>query len=248
MQLTKDLQNDLNSILEQVELKERKKAYKMVISKEVKDRDWETVILSWMDMKNYKKNPVVLIDHSYKVESIVGKTTKLKIEWDELIADFHFIDTENWKLAETLYEAWLLKASSIGFLAKERDNQDYTKITKSELLEWSLVAVPANAESLSLDEKTITKAKNLWLIKEVEDNKEEQQETETKTNEMEEIKAELAEIKSILKGLADDKAEKETSIAKEEADIKAKKEFLQAINKWISSSLEKIKLLEKMDN
>jgi hypothetical protein len=33
-----------------------------------------------MDLKAYKKNPVVLLDHSYKVENIVGKTTKIYIE------------------------------------------------------------------------------------------------------------------------------------------------------------------------
>jgi len=36
-------------------------------------------------------------------------------------------------------------------MVKERNANDFTKITKSELLEWSLVAVPANAEALSLD-------------------------------------------------------------------------------------------------
>lgn len=249
MLYTDKLREQLEKNLQNIELKERKTKYSMIISKEVEDRDWETVILSWMDMKNYKKNPVVLIDHSYKVESIVGKTTKLKMNWNQLEADFVFVDTENGKLAEKLYEAGLLKASSIGFLAKERDPQDYRKITKSELLEWSLVAVPANASALSLDEKTMTKAMELWLIKEVEEEVEEEiadDDNVEKANELDEIKAELAEIKSILKSLADDKAEQKTQdqeIAKQEADIKAKKELLQAINKGVSDTLAKMKLL-----
>jgi hypothetical protein len=113
MLYTEKLEVELKSVLETVELKERKTKYNMIVSKEVKDRDGETVMLDGMDMKNYKKNPVVLIDHSYKVEDIVGKTTKLKRDGNELIAEFVFIDTPKGELAEKLYEAGLLKASSI---------------------------------------------------------------------------------------------------------------------------------------
>jgi len=238
MKYTELLKKDLFDIIDKIELKERKNKYNMIISKEVKDRDGETVLLSWLDVKNYKKNPVVLIDHKYTIDSIVWKTTKIKVDWKNLIAEFNFIDTENWKLAEKLYEAGLLKASSIWFLAKERDNGDYTKITKSELLEWSLVAVPANAEALSLDEKTIKKAIDIWLLTKWEEEDIE----EIKTNEFDEIKKDIKEIKNILKSLADDKAEKK-QIAENEAEIKAKKELLQAINKGISDTLYKIKSL-----
>lgn len=164
MLITEKLAWELSKIFEWLELKERQTTYKMIISKEVKDRDWETIIVSWIDTKQYKKNPVVLLDHSYKVENIVGKTTKIYIEWNELIADFVFVDTENWEMAEKLYNAWVLKASSIGFIPKERDSNDFTKITKCELLEWSLVAVPCNQDALSLDWKLFEEAKSKGFI------------------------------------------------------------------------------------
>ena len=243
MLYTENLEAELKTVLENLELKERKTNYRMVISKEVKDRDWEIISIDWLDLKNYKKNPVVLLDHSYKVENIVWKTIKLKKEWKELIADFVFVDTENGQLAEKLYEAWLLKASSIWFIVKERNTNDFTQITKSELLEWSLVAVPANAEALSLDWKLYEDAKTKGFI--IEETKEEKQKEETKTKtktEMEEIKIELAEIKSILKTLVDDKTEKE-EVEKEAKEVLEKKQTLQTIDRDLSSILRNMKNL-----
>jgi len=240
MLYTEKLKKELDTVLQEVELKERKTTYNMVISKEIKDRDWETVILDWLDMKNYKKNPVVLLDHSYKVENIVWKTIRLKREGKNLIAEFVFIDSENGKLAEKLYEAWLLKASSIWFISKKRDEKDFSRIMESELLEWSLVAVPANAEALSIDWKLYEEAKIKWFIK--EEKKEEVKEEIKEVNELEEIKKELAEIKSILKTFVDDKTKKE-EVENEAKVILAKKQTLQSIDSDLSSILRNMKNL-----
>ena len=184
-----------------------------------------------MDLKNYKKNPVVLLDHSYKVENIVAKTTKLTMEDNTLVADFVFIDTENGKLAQKLYEAGLLKASSIGFMAKQRDQNDFSKIIKSELLEWSLVAVPANAEALSLDAKVMEEAISKGFIQKQE------------VNEMQDIKNELAEIKSILLALkTDDKEVKEIDNKKEK--VLKQKETLQQIDRAVGEALKNLKFLQ----
>lgn len=251
-----DLINELKSVIEnwykEINFKKQdKKVYKMIISKEVEDRDNETIILDWLDDKWYKKNPVVLIDHSYKIEDIVWKTIKLYKEWKTLYADFIFANTEKAKIIEQMYEEWFINASSIWFLVKQREEWDWKKINFSELLEWSLVVAWSNREALR--EKNIElyeKAEKSWLLKEIKtlDTKQEveQEEIKEEVNELDEIKKELAEIKTILKSLADDKAEEKTlkqEIADEEADIKAKKETLQAINKGLSDTLAKIKLL-----
>ena len=86
---------------------------------------------------------------------IVGKTKKLEVVGNELIAEFVFADTENGMLAKQLYEAGFLKTSSIGFMIQERDVNDRSRITRWELLEWSLVAVPSNREALSQDRKEL---------------------------------------------------------------------------------------------
>lgn len=233
MLLNETLATELKNILTNVELKERPTTYKMVISKEVPDRDGETVIINWIDLKNYKKNPVVLLDHNYKVENIVWKTIKITTEWNQLIADFVFIDTEKGALAEKLYNAWLLKASSIWFISKQRNPNDFSIIEKSELLEWSLVAVPCNQEALSLDWKTYEEAVQKWFI--IEEKKEE-------VTEMQEIKKELAEIKSLLKNLTDDKVKKE-EIEKQEQEALEKKQILQQIDNAVGVALKNIKLL-----
>jgi hypothetical protein len=46
MKYTELLKKDLFDIIDKIELKERKNKYNMIISKEVKDRDGETVLLS----------------------------------------------------------------------------------------------------------------------------------------------------------------------------------------------------------
>jgi phage head maturation protease len=54
-----------------------------------------------------------------------------------------------------------VKTVSIGFIPKQRSSNDRTIITKSEMLEFSFVAVPANPEALSLDGKIYQKCLDL---------------------------------------------------------------------------------------
>lgn len=158
MLYTKELADKLRKDLENIEIKaDGADVFNMIISVEKADRDGETILLAGGDLKNYKKNPVVLLNHRYAVESIVGKTTKLTVDGKNMIAQFIFADTELGQLAKKLYVGGFLKTASIGFIVFERDPNDRSIITKWELLEWSLVAVPANAAALSLDGKQIEK-------------------------------------------------------------------------------------------
>ena len=149
---TKELAEQLTKAIEAVEVKAlESETSKMIISEEKADRDGETIILAGGDFKNYKKNPVVLIDHSYKVDHIVGKTISLTLEGKQLIAEWQWADTEDAQTAKQLYDGGFLKTSSIGFIPLQRDESDRSIIIKWELLEWSLVAVPCNPNALSLD-------------------------------------------------------------------------------------------------
>jgi hypothetical protein len=47
-----------------------------------------------MDTKWYKKNPIVLEDHEYEIESIIGKTIRLYIDGNKMYADYVFADTD----------------------------------------------------------------------------------------------------------------------------------------------------------
>ena len=228
--LTKEIENSLAQVND---MKSNKEKYTMIISKEVEDRAGDVVLVSGVDFKNYKKNPIVLVDHDYRIEKIVGKTKNIKVEGKTLVAEFSFVDTETGRLAEKLYNEGFLKASSIGFIPKER-SEDRKTITKSELLEWSLVAVPCNADALSLDKKEIEEGieKGLILVKE-EPEQEEAEETE---DELKQIRADLSEIKSMLKLLTDNKENEERI-----EEIKEKKATIQSINNALSLALQNIK-------
>ena len=126
-----------------------------------------------------------------------------------LIAEFVFADTEYGNIARKLYEGGFLKTSSIGFIVKERQADNWRNITKCELLEWSLVAVPANPMAISLDAKEYKMALDSGLIKELV------------KDEMTTIKNELAEIKSMLKTLTDEG----TSLEEEVTKLRRKRVF-----------------------
>ena len=166
--------------------------FKVVVTTEWVDRDGEVIKADWIEFKNYMKNPVVLVDHSYKIESIVWKTLKIYQEGTKTIAEWVFAkDVEKADLIRTLYSQGFIKTVSIGFIAKKRDDKDRSTITKSEMLEFSFVAVPANPEALSLDGKIYQKCLDQGIIKEVKEDeeKEEKKEFTTETVKAEDLKA-----------------------------------------------------------
>lgn len=237
LQYTKELAEELAKAIESVEVKAvESQVSRMIISEEKADRDGETVILAGGDFVNYKKNPVVLMDHSYSVESIIGKTVSISVEGKKLIAEWVWAETEEAMLAKQLYDGGFLKTSSIGFIALQRSETDRSIITKWELLEWSLVAVPCNPNALSLDWKALYQK---WLeagfIKEGE-TIEEVQPTEFEAK----ILSEMSEIKAMLATLADGKV-KDEEMQKEAEELKEKKELIQTVNKALSLALENIK-------
>lgn len=149
--LTKSIKDFTNSLAE-IKGKD-KQTYRMVISQQTVDRDWDVVMIDGINIDYYMTSPVVLVNHEYKIEKIAGKTITLEKVGNQLIAEFIFADTELGQLAEKLYNGWFLKASSIGFLLKKRDQNNWAIITECELIEWSLVAVGSNRQALSLDAK-----------------------------------------------------------------------------------------------
>ena len=130
-----------------------------------------------------------------------------------------------------------MKTSSIGFIPLQRSETDRSIVTKWELLEWSLVAVPCNPNALSLDGKALyQKGIDVGFIKEGEAIVEVPQPTEFETK----ILSEMSEIKTLLKSLADGKVQSE-EVNKEAEELQGKKELLQTINKALSLALENIK-------
>lgn len=121
----------------------------IVASDETLDRMGEVIPLESWDLKNYKKNPVLLVDHEYVVGNIVGRAKNLKIGDKQMTftPEFHGL-TQLSQEVEKMVKSDFAPAVSVGFLphgpAKDGDKGS------NELLEISFVAVPANPNALAL--------------------------------------------------------------------------------------------------
>lgn len=138
------------------------------------DRDGEVIDVNGWQLKNYKKNPVVLPAHDYR-QPAIGRAKSVRVKDGKLIFKIEFPPEGVNPLADIyrkLYKLGFMKASSVGFIPLEWKDGDPQKgirriYTKTELLELSLVSVPANPEALAVD-KGIMKAKEEGVLSEDE--------------------------------------------------------------------------------
>lgn len=124
--------------------------FEMVISTDNIDRHGEIVDQKGIDFTNYMTNPVVLWGHNHN-QIPVGVTdeiyTRVVGSQVQTVAKGRFAPHEFAQTLRQLYDAGMLKTSSIGFIPLEYNGN---VITKSELLEWSFVSIPANPYALAL--------------------------------------------------------------------------------------------------
>ncbi len=123
--------------------------FEVVISTADQDRQGEIVSQEGWDLGHYKNNPVVLWGHNYTGLPI-GVTDSIEIKDGKLVAKGRFAPESANPFAQQvrrLYDAKILRTTSVGFIAKEMEGNT---ITKAELLEFSFVPVPANPMALSL--------------------------------------------------------------------------------------------------
>jgi hypothetical protein len=107
--------------------------FKVIASTQSKDRHGEVVLQAGINTDNYMLNPIILLSHDYWALPI-GKATSVTKENNQMIIEGVFASAEANPVAQNvrkLYEAGILKTVSIGFIAKQwQDNI----ITESELL------------------------------------------------------------------------------------------------------------------
>ena len=119
-----------------------------IASTEGKDRDGEVIKQDGWDLKNFKKNPVILASHNY-MEFPIGKAMGIKVVDRKLTFRMKLTEaTERAREAAQLIKEGILKSFSVGFIVRERKEEDRNVITQAELLEISLVSVPANAQAV----------------------------------------------------------------------------------------------------
>lgn len=124
--------------------------FEIVISTDDIDRHGEIVDQKGIDFSNYMTNPVVLWGHNHN-QIPVGITDEIYTRTvgaqNQTVAKGRFAAHAFAQELRKLYDDGMLNTSSIGFIPKEYNGNT---ITKSELLEWSFVSIPANPYALAL--------------------------------------------------------------------------------------------------
>lgn len=168
------------------EINEEERSVIAIISTDSVDRDSEVLVPKGMDAENFRKNPVVPWSHNAGMPPI-GKALWVKRGVKRITAKVKFATTERAEEVWQLFKGGFLNAFSVGFrpLDGRRPTPDDIKantaladarfmFTKWELLEFSPVTVPANAEALALaiKSKSITISDDLKESLHVEEVKE----------------------------------------------------------------------------
>ena len=112
------------------------------------DRDNEIIDQNGWDLTNFLANPVILAHHNYH-NFPIGKAVEIGVENGKLMFKMVFSQaTEEAKQAYQLVQEGILRTFSVGYIPREFDSKDQNITRKAELLEISLVAVPANPKAV----------------------------------------------------------------------------------------------------
>ena len=138
-------------------------AYSVTIFANEKARDGMRIDPDTIDLSNYEKNPVVLYAHDFmgRTESgglPIGRTLKLvRTAEGQIRADFEFLEGD--PFAARVRNAWdrgFIRGASIGWRTEPADRRG--RAPRSELIEWSIVAVPADPDALRDAYHTVIRA------------------------------------------------------------------------------------------
>ncbi len=138
------------------EVKGKERVLEFIGSTELPDRDNEVIKASAWKFEQYVKNPVVQWAHNYS-EPPIGRTLSIRQnQKKETIFEIEFAEKETYEFADTIFKlckGGFLSATSVGFIPVEwqdgkKDTEPRRIYAKVELLEISIVPVPANPDAL----------------------------------------------------------------------------------------------------
>jgi HK97 family phage prohead protease len=130
------------------------------------------VLTEGIDLSRFKKNPVALYNHN----ALVGRWGEIKKEGNLVVGDITFSQRPEAQMVAKDVQDGIVTSVSIGIKALAFSDapedmmpgQSYPTITKSELLEISLVDIPANADAVGLklytDAETKTETNIIQLM------------------------------------------------------------------------------------
>jgi HK97 family phage prohead protease len=126
-----------------------------VLSDETPDRYGDVLSADGWELGNFKKNPIALFNHNSSFP--IGKWKGLKVENDALRGHLELAPagtSERIDEIRKLVEAGILRAVSVGFLPVESRARSKTEpgelYVKQELIETSLVSIPANPNAIAV--------------------------------------------------------------------------------------------------
>lgn len=135
------------------------RSVKFVASDESSDRYGDIIRVAGWDLKNFKRNPVLLFAHDSESPPI--GSVDAAVEGTKLMATATFLPEGVYDFADTIWrivKAGVLRAVSVGFMPIVDPNIMYDKEDRfqgfefigQELLELSIVPVGANANAIAV--------------------------------------------------------------------------------------------------
>jgi HK97 family phage prohead protease len=127
-----------------------------VLSDDSVDRVGDTLAVDGWDIASFRKNPVVLWAHDSSSPPI-GKMWNIRANGGRLLGDVEFAPPETYEFADQIFRLvrdGFIRAGSVGFIAldysfsNDDDRPFGIDYKRQELLEFSIVPIPANAHAL----------------------------------------------------------------------------------------------------
>ena len=158
-----------------VKIDEKNRTAEFIISDDVPDRMDEIVEQSW-DTENYEANPIVLWGHNpSEPENVLGTSLGLTTEKDGdrtiTKSTVKFSEEGINSKADMVFRqivAGILRTVSVGFIPKtfKEDEDGKDILADNELLEFSIVPIPANprAVALAFKEKSISRKDARFML------------------------------------------------------------------------------------
>jgi HK97 family phage prohead protease len=127
-----------------------------ILSDATPDRYGDIILSDGWELGNFKRNPVALFSHDSRF--VIGKWKNIKVSDGALRGTLELAPagtSPRINEIRKLVDAGILKAVSVGFTPIEfeerKDDDEFGRVyTKQELVECSLVAVPANPNALQV--------------------------------------------------------------------------------------------------
>ncbi len=126
-----------------------------VLSTGTADRMNDTIDPTGWRLENYRKNPVLLLNHD-KRSLPIGRAVDVSVQGNKLVGAYQFATADEYPVADTVFRLVLggyMPGGSVGFMPiKYVFNEETNGIDfkEQELLEFSAVTVPCNPDAVAL--------------------------------------------------------------------------------------------------